>query len=166
MKAFFVALLFGVYFMPNPYRVVYKSAPIDHVLMRLYQKHEILFPEIVLAQNRLETGNFSSAISKENLNQWGMKMNRHGYATSKNRGHAMYPSLEAGVQDYKRWQDQMIKCHNKAFGAKKGNIDAHSSVSDYLWFLDHLYISKGDTARYAEDPNYTKKLKKLLNKGL
>ena len=159
-KILILALLGLGFFVPSPYISKVTQVPIEDKLLRLYQRNGVIFPEIVILQNRLETGNFKSKISLENLNQFGMKHNKHGFSTGKVNGHACYPSIEASVQDYKRWQDQMIKTHHKSFPNHK-----IMTKEDYFWFLDHLYVTKGDTARYAEDLGYTRKLNKLLSQN-
>jgi flagellum-specific peptidoglycan hydrolase FlgJ len=159
-KFLLIAIVGFGFFAPSPYLYKVGQVPIEDKLLRLYQSNGILFPEIVLCQNKLETGYFKSKVSIENLNNFGMKNNNHGFSTGEVNGHACYSSIEAGVQDYKRWQSQMIKTHKK-------NFPNHAIVTqeDYLWFLDHLYINKSgaDTARYAEDINYSNKLRTMLH---
>lgn len=160
MKALIICLILGVYFTPSPYKQVYRSIPIDQKLMGLYEKYGVLFPKIVICQNRLETSNFNSRISIENLNQWGMKYTKtRKNAIGKQYGHAYYLTLEDGVRDYAEWQKQMIALHNKSYPKRK--IDPFSTEEEYLWFLDHLFTINGKNQRYAEDLNYTQKLKTI-----
>lgn len=58
--------------------------------------------EIVVAQARHESGNFTSPIFEENWNPFGMKRPRLRKTTAigSNRGHAVYPSLSDAVLDY------------------------------------------------------------------
>jgi len=71
------------------------------------QKQGIVYPDVALAQAKLESGNFNSPIFKENNNLFGMKLAqvRKTTATGKNRGHAKYNSWQDSVMDYKLWQD-------------------------------------------------------------
>jgi len=156
------SVVLGVYFAPSPYQTVYRTLPIDQKLLALYQKEGVLFPQIVILQNRLETSNFTSKISIANLNQFGMKHSKHGFSTGKVNGHACYNTIEDGVRDYKRWQTQMFELHNKSYPDHP--ISEKSTEAEYLWFLDHLFLIKGKNMRYAEDPLYTKKLLLLKKK--
>lgn len=156
------SVMMGIYCLPSPYQTVYSTLPIDEKLLALYQKEGVLFPEIVILQNRLETGNFTSKISVQNLNMWGMKNNKHGFSTGKVNGHACYKNIEDGVKDYKRWQVQMFKSHNKSY--PDNNISETSTEIEYLWFLDHLFLIEGKNMRYAEDTLYVQKLLLLKKK--
>lgn len=110
-------------------------------LMFLFDSLQINHPEIALAQIKLETANYSSNIYKENNNLFGMKLPkiRNTTAIGENRGHAKFENWKQSVIDYKLWQENMIS--NK------------SSEKEYLTFLSN---------NYAEDENYAKKLKKIM----
>lgn len=101
----------------------------------------ILYPEIVLAQAKIETGNFTSVIFIENNNLFGMKLpeRRRTTAVGENRNHAKYKSWVQSVLDYKIWQDGMI---HKA-----------PTKRSYLAYLKR---------NYAEDKNYIKKIKQII----
>lgn len=159
MGKFLILALLGLgFFIPSPYISKVTQVPIEDKLLRLYQRNGVIFPEIVILQNRLETNRFQSRISIENLNQFGMKLSKNRTnAIGERYGHACYATLESAVKDYAEWQQQMLRSHKKSF--PKHEI---KTQEDYFWFLDHLYLSSKDTARYASDPLYTKKLKSLL----
>jgi flagellum-specific peptidoglycan hydrolase FlgJ len=72
-------------------------------------KQGIKYPDIVMAQAKIESGHFSSPIFKENNNLFGMKLpeSRKTTAIGKNRGHAKYNTWQDSVKDYKLWQDQL-----------------------------------------------------------
>lgn len=72
-------------------------------------KQGIKYPDIALAQAKIESGHFTSPIFKENNNLFGMKLpgQRQTTAIGKNRGHAKYKSWQDSVKDYKLWQDQL-----------------------------------------------------------
>ena len=101
----------------------------------------ILYPEIVLAQAKIETGNFTSVIFIENNNLFGMKLpeRRRTTAIGENRNHAKYTDWIQSIKDYKLWQDQMI---HKA-----------PTKRSYLSYLRR---------NYAEDKNYIKKIKQII----
>jgi flagellum-specific peptidoglycan hydrolase FlgJ len=101
----------------------------------------IAYPDVVLAQAKIETGNFTSKIFRENHNMFGMKLpeRRQTTAVGKNRNHAKYTDWIQSVRDYKLWQDQMI---HKA-----------PTKRAYLAYLKR---------NYAEDKNYIKKIKQII----
>jgi flagellum-specific peptidoglycan hydrolase FlgJ len=103
----------------------------------------IKHPEIVLAQAKLESGRFKSRIFRENHNLFGMKLPkiRKTLATGKNRGYATFKDWKSSVNDYKLWQDRMIK---------KGKTKA-----EY-----YTYLQKN----YAENEQYVIILKKIVYK--
>lgn len=100
-------------------------------------------PKIVLAQMRLESGNFSSNLAKEHNNFFGMGhprvranvscgANKSGYATYKHWGYS--------ILDYGLWQK------SQASGL---------SEEEYLAFL---------AKRYAEDDKYVEKVLSIAKK--
>jgi len=74
-------------------------------------KQGIKHPDIVMAQARLETGNFTSGICKRNNNLFGMKLpkQRRTTAIGESKGHARYNNWKKSVEDYKIWQDTFYK---------------------------------------------------------
>lgn len=103
---------------------------------------DILYPDVVLAQSELETGQYKSNIFKENNNLFGMKVPsiRKHKTIGKNRGHAVYEDWMKSVDDYKLWQNFMIN----------NNIRSKEQYLNYL------------SRNYAEDKQYKRKLKKIM----
>jgi flagellum-specific peptidoglycan hydrolase FlgJ len=101
----------------------------------------VAYPDVVLAQAKIETGNFTSKIFRENNNMFGMKLpeRRQTTAVGESRNHAKYTDWIQSIKDYKLWQDQMI---HKA-----------PTKRAYLAYLRR---------NYAEDKNYIKKIKQLI----
>ena len=101
----------------------------------------IAYPDVVLAQAKIETGNFTSKIFRENNNMFGMKLpyRRQTTAVGESRNHAKYTSWIQSIRDYKLWQDRMI---HKA-----------PTKSAYLAYLKR---------NYAQDKNYINKIKKII----
>lgn len=112
----------------------------EKALVSFMKKLKIKYPETVLAQARLETGNFTSDIFKENHNLFGMKLaeTRPTSAIGVNRGHAQYRNWKDSVIDYALLQSYII--------AKLPNLNAkeyrtyiqkfYSETSDYLVRMD------------------------------
>lgn len=105
-------------------------------LKELKLKHQ----DIIYAQAVLETNNFSSNIFKNNNNLFGMKcaMSRPTLHKGESFGHAQYLNWQECVIDYAFWQISYAK---------------NLSREEYFLLLDKIY---------AEDPNYIKKLKIII----
>lgn len=100
----------------------------------------IKFPKIAYCQAKLESGNFTSHIFKENNNLFGMKVARSRPTTAlcESIGHAKYKDWKLCVTDYALFQS--------AYARK---IRSEEEYFNYL----------GRT--YAEDGSYVEKLKKI-----
>lgn len=104
------------------------------ITAELVRQHCIL-PHVALAQMKLETGNFKSAICKENKNIAGIRTSNSKFVKRdakgnavKNRLHNVYNSYRDCLSDYVRIQDRYLK-----------NIDG----------------------KYASAPNYIETLRKV-----
>jgi hypothetical protein len=113
-------------------------------LQVLLERLNVRFPEIVMAQARLETGHFSSRIYLENNNLFGMKQAYRRPSTCKGikHGHCYYDDWLDSVIDYALYQKVFLS-----------HVQSHD---EYLGFLGESY---------AQDPRYTKKLKLLIEHG-
>lgn len=116
----------------------------EEKLISYLKSIRIKFPYIVLAQAKLETGNYNSFIFKNNNNLFGMRqpLVRVTISLGSKLGYATYNSWRESVLDYALYSTRYIK-----------DI---SSEEDYYKFL-------GDV--YAEDPNYVSKLKCMVESG-
>lgn len=103
---------------------------------------KIKFPDIVIAQAIEESGEFKSAIWRENHNPFGMKLagSRNTTNVGENRGHAKYKNWQMAVIDY---------AYMQAVFARK--IKTRKGYYEYL-------------KNYAENPKYADNLKKHLHK--
>jgi len=99
------------------------------------------FPHIVLAQAKLESGNFKSAIFLENHNMFGLREARlrANLAKGTNRSHAYYDSWEDSLLDYALYYSTYL-----------GRL---RSESEYFQYLQQSY---------AEDPTYVRRLKEMI----
>lgn len=126
----------------NKQIIILEVKPIEYISLNdiksLLIQHNIQYHEIVLAQIRLETGNLSSFLCRENKNLFGMKYPRQRETTAlgENLGHAFYESYAACVADYAIWQQY------------------HTIEGCYYSFLNSI--------GYAEDGDYINKLKELI----
>lgn len=113
----------------------------EYSALRIMNQVGIIYPDIALAQARLETGNFTSRIFRENKNMFGMKLPRKRKTTAigEHNNHAKYSSWLQSVADYKIWQDEVVgKCKSR---------------KAYLKYL---------SGNYAQDKKYIHKLKQML----
>ena len=119
---------------------VYGDVPVnDSTAFGAMVEFEIQHPHIVLAQMKIESGNYESRLAKNNNNYFGMRQpaSRITVSLGSRNGYARYRNWAYSVLDYALWQRQ------------------------FAWNLtEEQYLAKlGKT--YAEDPNYTSKVKKL-----
>ena len=66
-----------------------------------------------LSQIKLESGNYTSLICKENKNLAGIKYNKHGFCIGENHGHAVYSTYEDCLKDFVRIQNMMLTALDK-----------------------------------------------------
>lgn len=116
----------------------------NYTLSRYMSYVGIEYPEVVMAQARLESGHFTSTLFKENNNLFGMKLprKRQTEAIGEKNGYALYKDWKASVRDYKLWQDGMIH--------KTKGKDSYIS-----------YIG----TKYAKDKKYEHHIRKLIKKN-
>jgi hypothetical protein len=104
------------------------------------KKLKIKYPETVLSQAILETGNFTSDIFKENHNLFGMKVagSRPTSAIGTNRGHAQYKNWKESVIDYALFQSFTIaKLPSNNKQEYRTYIQKfYSTTADYLVRID------------------------------
>lgn len=120
----------------------------EKALVALMKELKIKYPEVALSQARLETGNFTSAIFKENHNLFGMKMAelRPTSAIGINRGHAQYSDWKESVVDYALFQSFIIsRLKTVSKDAYREHIQKYySETSDYLVRIDRVGVDKID----------------------
>jgi uncharacterized FlgJ-related protein len=122
---------------------------------------DIKFPDIVLAQAVLESGNFASKVAKQNNNLFGMRMPkvRETTAIGQRYGYARYYSWKDSVKDYKLWQEALLKKYpNMTRGQYKTYINRiYSTGKNYISKIN-LIIQKNKN-KYEEDSIYASNLR-------
>jgi hypothetical protein len=113
----------------------------EEALIRLLKDCHIKYPHIVLAQAKLESGDFKSKMFRQNFNMFGMKLARQRITTAlgEKSGHAYYRDWIDCVHDYGMYQSAMM-------------CNVNNEV-EYFTKLDE---------RYAEDTTYISKLKHII----
>jgi uncharacterized FlgJ-related protein len=113
----------------------------DETALCFMQQIGIEHPHIVLAQMKLESGNYTSRLALENNNYFGMKQPRKRATTSigEKNGYASYKSRVHSVLDYALWQ--------KEYARNLTEVE----------YLDSL-------TTYAEDSSYKSKVQQIANK--
>lgn len=112
----------------------------DSLLEYIYEMR-IEHPYVVYAQALKESARFTSNIYKENHNLFGMKVpeRRSTVVIGVNRGHAVYLDWKMSVIDYALFQEAYM---------------SGLSEDEYLTRLGKIY---------AQDKDYEKDLRKMLN---
>lgn len=112
-------------------------------LVELLKDCNFKYPYIVLAQAKLESGNFKSKIFKQNNNMFGMKKPRKRTTTAsmEKNGYAYYRDWIDCVYDY-----GFYSCCN---------LSEVNNEAEYYAVLSD---------RYAEDPGYIEKLRELISR--
>ena len=115
----------------------------EEKLADLLKKLKIQYPEIVLAQARLESGGYKSRIFRENHNLFGMKeaVRRINTAQGTQYNHAYYEHWRESVYDYAFYQCRYM-----------GQVRSREEYFNLL------------SQSYAEDPVYVTKLKNEIQK--
>ena len=115
----------------------------EEKLVELLKNCNIKFPYIILAQAKLESGDFKSKIFKQNNNLVGLRKARRRLTTalSEKNGYAYYRDWVDCVFDIGMWQSTFA-C----------NI---TSETEYFQILSE---------KYAEDTQYIEKLKNIIKK--
>jgi hypothetical protein len=72
-------------------------------------RQNCILPNVALAQMKIETGNFKSAICKENKNIAGIRTSKSKYVSGMNRGHCTYKTYKDCIKDYIRVQDRYLQ---------------------------------------------------------
>ena len=116
----------------------------EEELIQLIKDLNMKFPHIVLAQAKLETGNFDSNIFKENNNLFGMKQARirTNIARGTKNNHAYYHNWQESVYDYAFYQSTYLS---------KIKTD-----EEYFKYLNDSY---------AQSTNYITTLKGMIDRG-
>jgi len=111
-------------------------------LMIVIKRFGIRFPDVVMAQAKLETGHFTSKSFTRHNNLFGMKVpkSRLTVATGESFGHARYDHWTYSVMDYALFQSTFAR----KIRTRKGYM---------------RYLSRN----YAEDDSYVQKIGKLIN---
>jgi hypothetical protein len=114
----------------------------DKLIERLKELN-VKFPYIAFAQAKLETGNFTSKIFRENNNLFGMREAKQRITTAQGteHNHAYYHSWYESVLDYSFYQCRYLSGIN--------------TEEQYFQYLGQSY---------AENPNYVSILKDMIVK--
>ena len=116
----------------------------EEKFIELIKELNMKFPHIVYAQARIESGNFKSAVFKQNSNLFGMREARVRVNTARgtNLNHAYYDNWKESVYDYAFYQCRYMS-----------NADTEA---EYYAALDASYAEVGGS--------YSKALKSLINR--
>jgi len=115
----------------------------EEAFINLLKDCNIKYPHIVLAQAKVESGNFTSKVFRQNNNMFGMRKARQRITTaeSEKNTYAYYRDWIDAVHDYAMYQSVVMR-----------------SVENE----DQYFTKLGE--RYAEDSLYVSKLRNIIKK--
>lgn len=119
----------------DKYNEKFSQSRLEKLLLKLKVKHI----DIVMAQSKIETGNYKSKVFLENNNLFGMRQSQQRVTTSTgtNLNHATYDSWQESVIDYAIYQSTYLKQYDR---------------NQYLAYLQ---------ANYAESKDYVNLIKRI-----
>lgn len=82
-----------------------------------------VLPNVALAQFKIETGHYTSAICIENKNLAGIRNSNSPLSVGKNRGHNVYKTYRDCLKDYVRIQDKYLKAIDGKYAEAEGYLD-------------------------------------------
>jgi hypothetical protein len=114
----------------------------DSILYEFLKSNNVWFPDILLAQAKLESGNYSSSIYRRNNNLYGMKecSKRQTTQTSIKNGYGVYNNWQLSVLDRIFWDVFTFK--------------EQPTEDEYLEALKS----------YVQDSSYIAKIKSMIKK--
>lgn len=108
-------------------------------LLDKFKQYNIMYPEFTLKQAKLESGNFTSNVFKQNNNIFGFKQaqSRPTTAIGTQFNHAFYESIDHCILDMALWQTSYCKGLNyNQYRQLVGEI--YSETGDYLNRVDNV----------------------------
>ena len=82
-----------------------------------------VLPNVAVAQFKIETGHYKSAICRENKNLAGIRNSASPLSVGKNRGHNVYKTYRDCLKDYVRVQNKYLKNIDGKYAEAKGYIN-------------------------------------------
>lgn len=87
-----------------------------------------VLPNVAVAQFRIETGNYKSAICRENKNLAGIRNSTSPLSIGKNRGHNAYKTYRDCLKDYVRIQNRYLRNIDGRYAEAKGYVKLIKSM--------------------------------------
>ena len=81
----------------------------DEAILKELVEQGCVLPNIALAQFKIESQHFKSAICKENKNIAGIRTSQSQYVIGKNREHCVYKTYRDCIKDYIRIQERYLE---------------------------------------------------------
>lgn len=82
-----------------------------------------VLPNVALAQFKIETGHYTSAICKENKNLAGIRNSNSPLSKGKNRGHNVYDTYRDCLKDYVRIQNRYLSAIDGKYAESEGYLN-------------------------------------------
>jgi hypothetical protein len=106
--------------------IILNSEPMpltDSAITHELTKLGCVLPNVALAQFKIETGHYTSAICKENKNLAGIRNSNSPLSRGKNRGHNVYDTYRDCLKDYVRIQERYLSAIDGKYAESKGYLN-------------------------------------------
>lgn len=115
-----------VEYINNTDTIILDSKPMpltDSAITHELTKLGCVLPNVALAQFKIETGHYTSAICKENKNLAGIRNSNSPLSRGKNRGHNVYDTYRDCLKDYVRIQERYLKAIDGKYAEAEGYLN-------------------------------------------
>ena len=106
--------------------IILNSEPMpltDSAITHELTKLGCVLPNVALAQFKIETGHYTSAICKENKNLAGIRNSNSPLSRGKNRGHNVYDTYRDCLKDYVRIQERYLSAIDGKYAEAEGYLN-------------------------------------------
>lgn len=114
---------------------IVKDISLSHEVLHDYLVHlNAWYPDILVMQARIESGNYTSAIYNDNNNLFGMRpaKKRPHTQTGSNRGYATYSNWRMSVKDRLLWDLHTFKYSKPSRLEYIEKLKTYAVESDYI----------------------------------
>lgn len=102
--------------------------PTDSSITSELVKNGCVLPNVAIAQARIETGNYTSTICKDNKNLFGITYHKCQYVVGKKHNHANYSSYKDNIKCYIHVQNAYLRNINGVYATAAGYVDMIKSM--------------------------------------
>lgn len=100
----------------------------DSSITKELLKNGCILPAVAVAQSRIETGNYSSKVCRENKNLFGIKEHKCEYVLGTKNNHAYYKTYKDNIKCYIHVQNMYLKKIDGKYAEAKGYVGVLKSM--------------------------------------